>query len=240
MKLDVLFIAAHPDDIELGCAGTICHLVATGKRVGIVDLTRGELGTRGSAELRDQEAADAAQIMGVTVRENMRFRDGFFANDEPHQLALIRVIRRYRPDLVVGGAPRDRHPDHGKCADLVRTAAFLSGLRKIETEDYGTLQEAWRPSQVFYMIQDYELTPSFVVDITPYWEQKLAAIQAYGSQFFNPDRKEGEPETYISTPTFFQFLEARSRVLGHQAGSTFGEGFICETPLRVRDITTLW
>ncbi|MEL6133184.1 MAG: bacillithiol biosynthesis deacetylase BshB1, partial [Bacteroidota bacterium] len=168
MKLDVLVFAAHPDDAELGVGGTLIKLVQQGKKVGVIDLTRGELGTRGSAELRDQEAQDAAQIMGISVRENLAFRDGFFVIDEAHQLAVIQKIRKYQPEIVIAGVPEDRHPDHGRGSKLVRDAAFLSGLRKIVTSERGMMQAAWRPKRIFFYIQDWSHTPDFVVDITPF------------------------------------------------------------------------
>ena len=236
MKLDVLVLAPHPDDIELGAAGTIGKLVAAGKKVGLVDLTRGELGSRGSAELRDQEAAHAAEILGVSVRENLMYRDGFFKHDEEHILPIIRMVRKYRPDLVIANAPQDRHPDHGRASKLIKESVFLSGLRKIETEMDGVLQEHWRPAKTVFFIQDYNLTPSFVVDVTDFWELKKKAILAYSSQFFAPGQyqaAEGEPETYISNPDFWHFLEARARNVGHLVGATLGEGFISEIPLKV-------
>lgn len=236
MKLDVLVMAPHPDDTELGAGGTIAKMVAAGKKVGLVDLTRGELGSRGSAELRDQEAARAAEILGVSVRENLRFRDGFFTHNEDHVRAIIRVVRRYQPDLVIANAPTDRHPDHGRASKLIRDAVFMSGLRKIETEENGQPQEHWRPAKTFFFIQDYDLKPSFVVDITDFWETKKKAVLAYSSQFFAPGQyqaSEEEPETYISNPDFWYFLEGRARNVGHQVGATYGEGFISETPLGV-------
>ncbi|MEL6652691.1 MAG: bacillithiol biosynthesis deacetylase BshB1 [Bacteroidota bacterium] len=232
MKLDLLVFAAHPDDAELACSGTIAKLVAEGKKVGIVDLTRGELGSRGTAELRDQEAMDSAKILGLAARENLRFRDGFFRNDEEHQLAIVRKIRQYQPEVVIANAPFDRHPDHGRGSNVVREAYFLSGLRMIETlgED-GNPQTAYRPKRLFYYIQDHHLEPSFVVDITPYYETKLASIKAFASQFYDPNSK--EPETYISSKDFWDFLEARARHMGHLVGATYGEGFISDTPLKI-------
>ena len=231
MKLDVLAFGAHPDDIEIGCGGTIAKLISEGKKVGVIDLTRGELGSRGSAELRDQEAQDSAKIFGLSARENLAFRDGFFVQDEAHQLAIIRKIRKYRPDLVIANAPSDRHPDHGKGSKLVRDAAFLSGLRKIETEEDGEPQEHWRPKRLFFYVQDYSLQPDFVVDITPFIETKVKALEAFKSQFFNPNSQ--EPLTYISTRDFWDFLDARARNMGHLVGATYGEGFISETPIKV-------
>ncbi|MEM6343554.1 MAG: bacillithiol biosynthesis deacetylase BshB1 [Bacteroidota bacterium] len=232
MKLDVLIFAAHPDDAELACSGTIAKLVSEGKKVGIVDLTRGELGSRGSAALRDQEAAASSKILGLSARENLRFRDGFFKNDEEHQIAVLKKIRKFRPDIVIGNAPFDRHPDHGRASSLIRESFFLSGLRRIETFDEGgKAQEAYRPKRIFYYIQDHHLEPSFVVDITPFYDAKLASIKAFASQFFDPNSK--EPKTYISSKDFWDFLEARARHMGHLVGATFGEGFISDTPLKI-------
>jgi len=233
MKLDVLVFAVHPDDAELGCSGTILKMVAEGKKVGIIDLTRGELGSRGNAEIRAKEAAKAADILGLSARENLGFRDGFFVHDEAHQLAIIKVIRKYRPEIIFANAPSDRHPDHGRSSKLVRDAAFLSGLRRIETLHEGIAQEHWRPKRTFFYIQDYYLTPSFVVDISPYFEGKIASIRAYTSQFYNPESD--EPQTYISSLAFWNFIEARARHVGHLVGVDFGEGFISETPLKIGD-----
>ncbi|TAE53188.1 MAG: bacillithiol biosynthesis deacetylase BshB1, partial [Bacteroidetes bacterium] len=223
----------------LGCVGLLLQMKAAGKKTGVLDLTQGELGTRGSAELRLKEAAEAARILGLSARENLRFRDGFYANDETHQRALIREIRRFQPEVVISGAPLDRHPDHGRCAALVKDAAFLSGLRRIETHFEGDLQAPWRPKRHFNLIQDYHLEPDFVVDITPYFEGKKAAIRAYGSQFFNPADQSSDPPSYISSQEFWHFVEARARVMGHMVGAEYGEGFISETPLKVNDLSAL-
>lgn len=231
-KLDVLIFAAHPDDAELAVGGMICKLVDHGKKVGIVDLTRGELGSRGSAELRDKEAMDSAKILGLSARENLRFRDGFFVQDEAHQLAIIQMVRRFQPELVIANAPEDRHPDHGRGSKLVRDAVFLSGLRKIETEWKGESQLHWRPKRLFYYIQDYNLTPDVVIDVTPYFEQKMKAVAAFASQFYDPNNK--EPNTYISSEEFWHFLEARARNIGHLVGAKYGEGLISETPVHVQ------
>src|SRR5690606_10221595 len=191
---------AHPDDVELGCAGTLAKEISLGKTVGIIDLTRGELGTRGSAEIRDMESAEAARLLGVSVRENLRMRDGFFRNDEEHQMKIIRKIRKYRPEIVLCNAIDDRHIDHGKGSKLVSDACFLSGLRKIETEDEGIAQEAWRPKHVYHYIQWKNIEPDFVVDITGFIDQKTKAILAYSSQFYDPTSN--EPETPIATKNF--------------------------------------
>ncbi|MEZ4850737.1 MAG: bacillithiol biosynthesis deacetylase BshB1 [Bacteroidia bacterium] len=231
MKLDVLVFGAHPDDAEIGCGGTIAKLVSEGKKVGIIDMTRGELGSRGSAELRDIEAQNAGKILGVEIRENLRFRDGFFVQDETHQLDIIKKVRKYQPDVILANAPSDRHPDHGRASKLVRDAVFLSGLRKIETEFKGKSQKEWRPSKLFFYIQDYSLQPDFVVDISSWVEVKTSALAAFSSQFYDPGSD--EPITYISTRDFWDFLDARARNMGHIIGATHGEGFISETPLKI-------
>ena len=237
MKLDVLIFAVHPDDAELGCGGTILKLIDKGKKVGIVDLTAGDLGSRGTPELRLEEAQAAANLLGLQVRKNLGFRDGFFTNDETHQMPIIQVIRTYQPEIVIANAPEDRHPDHGRASKLVRDAAFLSGLKMIKTQKDGESQEHWRPKRLFFYIQDYALTPDFVIDITPYLEGKMEAIKAFRSQFYDPDSK--EPETYISTADFWHFLEARARNTGHMVGVTFGEGYISDTPLQVSSFMDL-
>jgi len=237
MKLDVLVFAAHPDDAEMSCGGTLCKLVDAGKKVGIVDLTRGEMGTRGTPELREQEAAAASEIMGLSIRENLGFRDAFFGQDEAHQLAVIQQIRRFQPSVILANAVLDRHPDHGKAAQLVRNAAFLSGLGKVTTSFQGILQAPWRPVRLFTYIQDHRLQPDFVVDITAQFDRKWKAIKAYGSQFHNPESD--DPETYLSSEMFLKFLEARSRDVGHIVGVEFGEGFQAETPLKVESPLSL-
>ncbi len=219
MKLDILVMAAHPDDAELSCAGTILKHIAAGKKVGIVDFTRGELGTRGTPEIRLQESADATKILGLHARENLGIRDGFFRNDEETQLKLIEVIRKYQPDIVLANALEDRHPDHGKGAQLAIDACFLSGLRQIKTGDL----PAWRPAQVYHYIQDRYLEPDFVVDISANWDQKEAAIRAFKSQFFDPNS--AEPASYISSPDFLNFIQARAMEMGHKIGVKYGEGF---------------
>jgi len=219
MKLDILVMAAHPDDAELSCSGTILKHIAAGKKVGIVDFTRGELGTRGTPEIRLQESADATKILGLHTRENLGIRDGFFRNDEETQLKLIEVIRKYQPDIVLANALEDRHPDHGKGAQLAIDACFLSGLRQIKTGDL----PAWRPTQVYHYIQDRYLEPNFVIDISSHWDQKEAAIRAFKSQFFDPNSM--EPASYISSPDFLLFIQARSMEMGHKIGVKYGEGF---------------
>ena len=237
MKLDILAFGAHPDDVELGCGGTIAKEIALGKKVGIVDLTRGELGTRGSAEIRDIEAVKAAKILGVSIRENLNMRDGFFINDEEHQLAVIRMLRKYKPEIVLCNAIEDRHIDHGKGSKLVSDACFLSGLRKIETEFNKEKQDAWRPKHVYHYIQWKNIKPEFVVDITGYSEIKVAAILAYDSQFYNPDTN--EPETPIATKNFLESLNYRSQDLGRLIGVDYAEGFTAERHLGVNSLDNL-
>jgi len=237
MKLDILAFGAHPDDVELGCAGTILKEVALGKKVGIVDLTRGELGTRGSAEIRDKEAAAAAVILGVSVRENLAFRDGFFVNDEAHQLEIIKMIRKYQPEIVLCNAVDDRHIDHPKGSQLVSDACFLSGLIRIATSLDGEEQKAWRPKVVYHYMQWKNLVPDFVVDITGYVEQKTAAILAYSSQFYDPNSK--EPESPISSKNFLESLNYRSRDLGRLTGLEHAEGFTAERYLAVNSLSDL-
>ena len=226
MKLDILAFGVHPDDVELGCAGTIMAAIDQGKKVGIVDLTRGELGTRGTPTTRTQEAAAAAKIMGVDVRENLDMADGFFANDEAHQRKIIALIRKYQPDIILDNSPEDRHPDHGRSAKLVSDAAFLSGLRKIETVHDGASQQAWRPAYTFHYIQDRFIQPSFVIDITKYMDRKIEAVLAYGTQFNSADTS--EPQTYISSPQFLETVKARALMLGKRIGVGYAEGYITE------------
>ncbi len=228
MKLDILAFGAHPDDVELGCAGTILKEVSLGKKVGIVDLTRGELGTRGTAETRDEEAKAAAKILGVSVRENLEMRDGFFVNDEKHQLEVIKMIRKYQPEIVLCNAIDDRHIDHPKGAQLVEDACFLSGLKKIETG-----QEAWRPKQIFHYIQWYPLKPDFVLDVSGFVETKLKSCLAYKTQFF--DSNNNEPNTPISSPQFQDSITNRARDLGMLIGVEAGEGYMLKGYLGLKD-----
>jgi bacillithiol biosynthesis deacetylase BshB1 len=238
MKLDVLMIAAHPDDAELGCAGTLLQQVAAGRRVGVVDITRGELGSRGSAVQRDAEATVAAQLLGLHVRENLRLPDGFFLNDEATQRLMVQVIRRYQPDILLTNPNIDRHPDHGRAADIVHEAAYLAGLPALLTHDASAPQAAWRPRLVLQAIHNSYVRPDVVVDISAYWPQKLAALQAFQSQFYHPEYDENI-QTYISTLSFLQTLEARARVLGESIGVGYAEGFTCRRGLGVSDITEL-
>ncbi|KAB1158029.1 bacillithiol biosynthesis deacetylase BshB1 [Flavobacterium luteum] len=237
MKLDILAFGAHPDDVELGCAGTIAKEVALGKKVGIIDLTRGELGTRGSAEIRDQEANAAAKILGVSIRENLNMRDGFFTNDEEHQLSVIKMIRKYKPEIVLCNAIEDRHIDHGKGSKLVSDACFLSGLMKIETQYNGIKQEAWRPKLAYHYIQWKNLLPDFVVDITGFNEKRVEAIMAYASQFYNPNSE--EPETPIASKNFLESLNYRAKDLGRIIGVDYAEGFTVERYLAVNSLGDL-
>lgn len=237
MKLDILAFGAHPDDVELGCAATIAKEISLGKTVGIIDLTRGELGTRGSAEIRDVEADKAAKILNVSVRENLSFRDGFFKNNEKHQLEVIRMIRKYKPEIVLCNAIDDRHIDHGKGSKLVSDACFLSGLPKIETSFNGSIQEAWRPKFVYHYIQWKNIEPDFVVDVTGFMDIKMKSILAYDSQFYNPDAD--EPETPITSKNFLDSVKYRAQDLGRLIGTDFAEGFTVERYLAVNSLTDL-
>jgi bacillithiol biosynthesis deacetylase BshB1 len=237
MKLDILAFGAHPDDVELGCSGTIAKEISLGKKVGIIDLTRGELGTRGSLKIRNQEAAAAARILGVSVRENLDMRDSFFVNDEAHQLQIITMLRKYRPEIVLCNAIDDRHIDHGKGSKLVSDACFLSGLVKIETNLDGQKQDAWRPKLVYHYIQWKNITPDFVVDITGYNDKRVASILAYTSQFYNPNSN--EPETLIASKNFLESLNYRAQDLGRLIGTDYGEGFTVERYLAVNSLSDL-
>lgn len=237
IKLDLLAFGAHPDDVELGCAGTLAKEIASGKKVGIIDLTRGELGTRGSAEIRATEAAKAAQILGLSARENLKMRDGFFQNDEAHQLQVIQMIRKYQPEIVLCNAIHDRHIDHAKGSNLVSDACFLSGLQKIDTHLDGEKQTAWRPKVVYHYIQWENIQPDFVVDISGYMDIKMKAIMAYDSQFFNPNTN--EPVTPIATKNFLDSIKYRSQDLGRLIGTDFAEGFTAERYVAVNSLENL-
>ena len=226
MKLDVLAFGVHPDDVELSCAGVLLTEKLNGKKTGIIDLTQGELGTRGTVVTRNGEAANAAKILQVDVRENLEMADGFFKNDEDHQRKIITTLRKYQPEIILCNAPSDRHPDHGRSANLVADAAFLSGLKKIETVLNGMQQQKWRPKYVFNYIQDKLLQPDFVIDITDVFEQKLEAIKAYTTQFHNAESS--EPQTYISTPDFLDSVVYRHKWFGKMIGVKYAEGFITE------------
>lgn len=228
-KLDILAIGVHPDDIELACSGTLLKSIAAGKKVGLLDLTRGELGSRGSAELRDKEAANASKLMGAVVRENCRMKDGFFQHTEANLLKIIEVLRAWQPDIVLANAISDRHPDHGRAAKLIADACFLSGLLRIETTRNGQNQEKWRPAAVYHYIQDYHIKPDFVIDISDFIEKKMELILTFKSQFYNPDSKEAE--TPISGKAFLDFLYARATDFGRPAGIKYAEGFtVTRTP----------
>jgi len=238
--LDVLALAAHPDDVELCAGGTVCLLAQQGYRVGIVDLTRGELGSRGTPEGRLKEAQDAAEIIGLAARDNLGLPDGDIANTKAHQREVIRRLRRYRPHVVLINAAECRHPDHCAAATLSTDAIYYSGLRKIETTDEeGTPQEPWRPHHVLHYMQAVPFDPTFVVDVTAVWEQRIAALQAFKSQFFNPDydAEDDEPETFVSNPAFFEWIEARARTYGYKVGATYGEPLLYRHgPVGVADL----
>lgn len=229
-KLDFLAFGAHPDDVELGCGATIAKLVSQGKKVGIVDLTRGELGTRGSAEIRTKETKEASKILGITIRENMDFKDGFFRNDEEHQLKIIQVIRKYQPDFIFCNAPDDRHIDHPKGSQLIVEASFLSGLTKIYTDDSsGNAQKQWRPKNIYHYIQWKNLDPDFIFDVSGFHHTKMDAVKCYSSQFYDPKSK--EPETPISNKNFLDFVQSRANDFGRLIGVEHGEGFISNRKL---------
>ena len=233
MKLDLLAIGVHPDDVELGCSGTIINEIKYGKKVGVLDLTQGELGSRGTIETRYAEAAKAAMIMGVSIRENLKMRDGFFKNDEEHQRKLIVAIRKYQPEIIITNALSDRHPDHGRAAKLTTDSCFLSGLRKVETKDeQGNNQEPWKPKYVFHYIQDRYLKPDFLFDISECFEQKINAILCYTTQFNTTDTS--EPETYISNPDFLDVIKARALMFGKRIGVKYAEGYLTTKMIGVK------
>lgn len=237
LKLDILALAAHPDDIELSCAGTLVKAIQQGKKAGIVDFTKGELGTRGTPELRMEESAASAEILGLSARENLGFRDGFFKNDEAHQLEVVKAIRKYQPDIILANAYDDRHPDHGRASRLSRQACFLSGLAKIETVVDGEKQLPWRPKAVYYYIQSIPHEPDFIVDVTSAWDTRMKSILAFKSQFHDP--KSGEPETYISSPKFLKMVESRGIHYGHEIGVEYGEGFTVDRKTGVQSVFDL-
>ena len=239
MKLDLLAFGVHPDDIELSCAGTLLVEKRNGKKVGIIDLTRGELGTRGTAQTREEEAKNSAEILGVDVRENLEMADAFFRNDEENQRKVISVLRKYQPEIILCNAPDDRHPDHGRSAQLISDSAFLSGLRKIETFEGTKLQEIWKPSYVFNYIQDLYMTPSFVINISDVIETKLDAIRSFKTQFFISGENDNEPQTYISTPEFLESVINRSKMFGKMIGVKHAEGFISKKMIGFNSFDTL-
>ncbi|MCB9183875.1 MAG: bacillithiol biosynthesis deacetylase BshB1 [Flavobacteriales bacterium] len=235
--VDILCVTAHPDDVEISMAGTVLRHVALGRSVGLVDLTAGELGTRGTPEIRRAEAESARQVIGAAFRYQLALRDGFFRKDEESLLAVIQAVRRHRPAVVLTNAERDRHPDHGRGADLVAEACFLSGLRRIETSDEGKAQEAWRPRAVYHAVQDRFIEPDLVIDITPYWERKLEALRCFRSQFHDPAST--EPVSPIAREDFLPFLEGRAREMGRLLLCTYGEGFTVRRPIGSEDLLGL-
>ena len=240
MKLDILAIGVHPDDVELSCSGTIIHEIKRGKKIGIVDLTQGELGTRGTIESRYEEAANAAMIMGVLVRENLKMRDGFFENNEENKLKLIAAIRKYQPGIVIGNVLHDRHPDHGRAGNMIAECCFLSGLAKIETKDEnGMNQLRWKPAYVLHYIQDWYYEPNLLIDISDVFEQRMKAIEAYRTQFHSGEKNDKEPQTYISTPDFLESIIARARMFGKRIGVKYAEGFISEKTIGIQNLDAL-
>jgi len=237
-KVNILAIGAHPDDVELGCGGTIAKLISEGNKVAIVDLTQGELGTRGTSEIRRQESINAVEILGVEYRENLNLKDGFLTNSEKYRMRIVEMIRKYRPDIVLCNAVNDRHPDHGMASKLVSDACFLSGLVKIETSLNGISQLAWRPKHVFHYIQWRELKPDFVVDISDFMQKKVEACMAYKSQFYNPDSK--EPETVIATEDFLQSITYRAQNLGRESGVRYAEGFNTEKIIALKNFDSIF
>ncbi|MEO8414102.1 MAG: bacillithiol biosynthesis deacetylase BshB1 [Ginsengibacter sp.] len=235
MKLDLLAFGVHPDDIELSCAGTLLVEKTNGKKVGIVDLTAGELGTRGTAETRKEESGNSARILGVAIRENLEMADGFFRNDEENQKKIITVLRKYKPEIILGNAPEDRHPDHGRAALLMNDATFLSGLMKIETiDENGNPQEAWRPKYIFNYIQDTYFTPDFVIDISAEFDKKIEAIAAFSTQFYNQKATGDEPQTYISSPEFLESVINRAKMYGKMIGVKYAEGFLSKKMIGIK------
>jgi bacillithiol biosynthesis deacetylase BshB1 len=235
--MDILAFAAHPDDVELSCSGTLMKAISQGKKVGIIDLTQGELGSRGTIETRYAEAATASEIMGLSYRENLKMADGFFEINEANKRLIIQMIRKYRPQIVLANAIEDRHPDHGRAAQLVSEACFLAGLHRIETEYEGQQQKAYRPKAVYHYIQDYYIKPDFVVDITPFIERKIEAIKAYKTQFYDPNST--EPQTPISGAEFFDFIKGRMLQFGRPIGAQYAEGFTVEREIGVEDLFDL-
>ncbi len=240
MKLDILAIGVHPDDVELGCSGALIKEIQSGKKAGIIDLTEGELGTRGTVQTRYTEAASAAKIMGALVRENLKMRDGFFKNDEDHQLQLVKAIRKYQPDIILGNVLQDRHPDHGRAGHLIKDACFLSGLAKIETkDDNGQAQEKWRPRYFFQYMQDWYHEPDLLIDISDVIDIKMQAIDAYTTQFFTTDSAEDGPQTYISTPDFRESVLARCRMMGKRIGVKYAEAFMSDKQVGLQNFGAL-
>ena len=240
MKLDLIAFGVHPDDIELSCAGTLLVEKNKGKKVGVIDLTRGELGTRGDAQTRKHEAKKSAEILGLDIRENLKMADGFFENNEVNKMKIIGVLRKYQPEVILCNAIDDRHPDHGRSAQLVNDAAFLSGLIKIQTRDEaGKDQPAWRPKYVFNYIQDLYLNPDFVIDISDFFDKKLQSIEAFGSQFYTPKANDKEPQTYISSPEFLESVINRSKMFGRMIGVKYAEGFISKKMIGMKSFDAI-
>jgi bacillithiol biosynthesis deacetylase BshB1 len=237
MKLDILAIGVHPDDVELSCSGTLLKQISLGNRCGILDLTSGELGTRGSGSLRLIEAANAAKILGVAVRDNLKMADGFFKNDKEHQLEIIKKIRQYQPEIILCNAISDRHPDHGRASQLVSEACFYSGLRRVETTINAENQKAWRPKTVYHYIQDRQLKPDFVIDVTKFVDKKMEAIQAFKSQFYDPTSN--EPESPITVKNFFELVKSKMAVFGRDAGFEYAEGFNVERTIGINNIFSI-
>jgi N-acetylglucosamine malate deacetylase 1 len=237
VKLDILVLSAHPDDAELGCGGTIVKHIALGCKVGLVDLTRGELGTRGTVETRQAEAAESAKIMGLSIRENLGLADGYFQNIKADQHKIIEAVRKFQPEIVLANAVYDRHPDHGRASQLIYDACFLAGLVKVETSLNGAEQKAWRPKHVYHYIQSLSVQPDFIIDVSDHWEVKMNAIRAFKSQFYDPNSK--EPQTYISSPAFLNMIESRGIEHGHAIGVKYGEGFTVRRPAGVKNLMDL-
>ncbi len=238
MKLDILAFGAHPDDIELSCSGTLFKHIQQGKKVGLIDLTQGELGTRGTAEIRISEAIEAAKILGVDIRENLNLADGFFENNREHQLKIVAAIRKFQPEIILCNAVTDRHPDHGKGAKVVSDAVFLAGLTKVETIHDGKKQEAWKTKAVYHYIQDRYIRPDFVIDISDFIEKKMEVVKAFRSQFYNPDS--AEPETAISSKEFLEFIQGRSMEMGRKINVRHAEGFTTERVAGVKSLFDLF
>lgn len=235
MKLDILAFSAHPDDVEISCGGTIIKQIRLGNSVGVIDLTQGELGTRGSADLRFKESMGASKLLGLSARENLKMKDGFFECSEENKLKIVYAIRKYQPDVILANSIYDRHPDHGRGSKLVSDACFLAGLQKVKTYDNNELQSAWRPKTIYHYIQDYYIQPDFIVDISNVINDKIECIKAYKTQFWDPQSH--EPQTPISGIDFFDFIKARSREYGRLIKTEFGEGFTVEKPLKITDLT---
>lgn len=240
MKLDILAFAAHPDDTELACSGTLALQISKGNKVGVVDITEGELGTRGSVAIRKQEAAKSAEILGLSIRENLGLPDGFFENNKANQLKVVRKIRQFQPEIILANAIEDRHPDHGRAARLLNDSVFLSGLKEVKTfDDKGNEQIAWRPGALYHYIQSKYIKPDFVVDVSETWDMKMASIRAFESQFHNPKASKDEPETFISNPKFLEFVIARGREYGMHINAAYGEGFTTGKLIGIDDLFVL-